>query len=384
MNPTFESIEQPTLLLDEAAARRNIRFMAEKATRLGLVFRPHFKTHQSAVIGEWFREQGVSKITVSSVDMAEYFADNGWQDIVIAFSLNLRQLERIKALARRVHLGILVENVDAIGALQETTDTRLDVWLKIDVGAKRTGLDWQDTATTASLCKMVNQKPAFHLRGLLTHSGHTYAARSRAEVLELFSETLLRMHHLKEELAELGIEPLEISVGDTPGCTLAENFEDADEIRPGNFVFYDVHQLSIGVCNFRDIAVAVACPVVAIHPEREEMVIYGGAVHLSKESIGWQGVDTYGLVSVPEGQGWSNPVPDAYVARLSQEHGILHYPPGAMKNYPIRVGDLAIVIPAHSCLAVQAMGQYRTLEGYKIRTMPQPYSTSIESGIHSI
>jgi len=56
MNPTFESIEQPTLLLDEAAARRNIRFMAEKATRLGLVFRPHFKTHQSAVIGEWFRD----------------------------------------------------------------------------------------------------------------------------------------------------------------------------------------------------------------------------------------------------------------------------------------------------------------------------------------
>lgn len=376
MNPTFDSIDEPTLLLDEDTARRNIQIMAEKARRLGIRFRPHFKTHQSAVIGEWFRAQGVDQITVSSVEMAEYFADHGWQDINIAFSLNLRQLARIQALAKKVHLAVLVENAEAIRALDDVAGVTLDVWLKIDVGAHRTGLDWQDVDTAASLCRQADRNPALKLRGLLTHSGHTYAAHSKAEVIELFSETILRLHHLKEQLSERGIEPLEISVGDTPGCTLAENFEDADEIRPGNFVFFDVHQFSIGVCSFRDIAVAVACPVVAVHPEREEVVIYGGAVHLSKETIGWQGIETYGLVSVPEGMGWSEPVPDAYVARLSQEHGILHFPPAAMRKYPIHVGDLVMVIPAHSCLAVQALGQYRTLEGYKIRTMLHPYAGS--------
>ena len=47
--------------------------MARKAKDNGLIFRPHFKTHQSIEIGEWFRESGVNKITVSSLTMANYF-----------------------------------------------------------------------------------------------------------------------------------------------------------------------------------------------------------------------------------------------------------------------------------------------------------------------
>lgn len=375
----FDEIDQPTLVLNEGVARRNIHRMAEKARRFGLRFRPHFKTHQSAVIGEWFREEGVSQITVSSVEMAEYFVENGWTDILIAFPVNVRQLGRIQSLAQRIHLGVLVENATGVEALGQMQEAEADVWIKIDVGAHRTGIDWQDVTAAASLCHQVNQIPALHLKGLLTHSGHTYAARSTSEILELFSETLLRLHFMKQELAAVGIEPLEVSVGDTPGCTLAENFEGADEIRPGNFVFYDVHQLSLGVCTLEEIAVAVACPVVAIHPEREEVVIYGGAVHLSKETVRWQGEETYGLISLPEPKGWSAPILDATVARLSQEHGILHYPLAAMRNHPVAVGDLVLILPAHSCLAVQALGQYRTLEGYKIRTMLKPYAGELKA-----
>lgn len=66
-----DSIQRPTLLLDPDRAKRNISRMAEKAARSGLRFRPHFKTHQSAAVGEWFRPFGVTAITVSSVEMAE-------------------------------------------------------------------------------------------------------------------------------------------------------------------------------------------------------------------------------------------------------------------------------------------------------------------------
>lgn len=92
----LHDMEKPTLLVNPQIARRNIAFMAEKAYRQGVRFRPHFKTHQSAVVGEWFREQGVQAITVSSVDMARYFADHGWQDILIAFPVNLHQMARDK------------------------------------------------------------------------------------------------------------------------------------------------------------------------------------------------------------------------------------------------------------------------------------------------
>ncbi len=85
-------IEKPTLILDESRARRNLARMAAKARQQGVRFRPHFKTHQSVEMGGWFREEGVSSITVSSVDMAVYFAQAGWDDILIAFTANPRQV----------------------------------------------------------------------------------------------------------------------------------------------------------------------------------------------------------------------------------------------------------------------------------------------------
>jgi len=100
MNSLFDKIEKPTLLLDESTARKNICRMAGHARDAGVAFRPHFKTHQSVEIGEWFRSVVVSAITVSSVDMALYFARCGWADITIAFPANLRQQRDLAALAR--------------------------------------------------------------------------------------------------------------------------------------------------------------------------------------------------------------------------------------------------------------------------------------------
>jgi len=100
--PVLRDITRPTLLLDEERARRNVERMAVKAGRSGVLFRPHFKTHQSAQIGGWFRERGVSKITVSSVKMAEYFAGQGWDDITIAFPANRHSRVRISTRRNRL------------------------------------------------------------------------------------------------------------------------------------------------------------------------------------------------------------------------------------------------------------------------------------------
>ena len=52
-------IVRPTLVLDKDTCLRNIERMAEKAKSKNLIFRPHFKTHQSSIIGNWFRDFGV-------------------------------------------------------------------------------------------------------------------------------------------------------------------------------------------------------------------------------------------------------------------------------------------------------------------------------------
>ncbi len=367
MSAVLENLEKPTLLLNEDAARSNIRRMAEKARLLGARFRPHFKTHQSAEIGGWFRELGIQAITTSSVDMALYFADHGWQDITIAFPANLRQGRTIAALAERVRLGLLVESVEAVEALARVVQAPVDLWIKIDTGAHRTGIAWDSTDEAIRVAASAAQSANFNLRGLLTHAGNTYAARGAAQVCRLARQSVERIHGLRCALQAQGYDPLEVSIGDTPSTSLCSELGSIDEIRPGNFVFYDAQQIQIGACGWQDAAVALACPVTAIHPRRGEAVVYGGAVHLSKDYLMDGERRSYGMVCLPEGAGWGTPIDSAWVSGLSQEHGILHLPDPVLAG--LRLGDLLCIIPAHSCLTVTLMKRYLTLDGRTIETM---------------
>lgn len=365
MNP-YDTITSPTLLLDERRARANIAWMAGRARRARARFRPHFKTHQSAEIGGWFRDEGVTAITVSSTHMAQYFADHGWQDILLAFPVNLRQMPELDALAARVQLGLLVEAPETVETLHQRLTRPVDLWIKVDSGLGRTGVHWAYFDQALRLAQQIRSVPRFTLRGLLTHAGQTYQAASPAEVIRLHAESVERMTLLRTHLRDEGLDGLEISIGDTPGCRLDPNLGGVEEIRPGNFVLYDAGMLSRGICTADEVAAAVACPVVAVHPQRNEAVIHGGAVHLSKDHYRANGTRLYGMVVLPVEQGWSAPLPDAFVRGLSQEHGILQLRGEDMSR--LQVGDLAVILPAHSCLAVAHLQKYLTLTGREIRT----------------
>jgi D-serine deaminase-like pyridoxal phosphate-dependent protein len=367
MPTIFDTIEKPTLLLDEDAARRNIWRMMEKVAQAGIRFRPHFKTHQSAEIGEWFRAEGLAAITVSSVDMALYFAGHGWDDITIAFPANLRQAGTLAALAERVHLGLLVESVESVDRLAKTIPAPVDLWLKIDAGAHRTGLAWDQPEAVIPVIDAARKANHFTLRGLLTHAGNTYSSASGHEVVQRYTESVTRMDTLRRELEAVGYGRLEVSVGDTPGASLSPDLGPLDELRPGNFVFYDAQQMHLGSCAWQDVAVALACPVVALHPERNEAIVYGGAVHLSKDFLMENDRRSYGYVSLPEDDHWSEPLDGAYVSGLSQEHGILKVQPRDVSR--LQVGGLVCILPAHSCLTVTLMKRYLTLRGSVIDTL---------------
>jgi len=364
----FDSIKKPTLLLDTEQTRKNIRWMVQKAAAEDIRLRPHFKTHQSAAIGKWFREAGVTCITVSSVDMAAYFADHGWKDITIAFPVNWREIDEINALAQQIKLNLLVESVETARFLDKNLETTLDVWMKIDVGNYRTGLSKEDPKTIAKVASAIEHSPRMHLKGLLTHAGQTYHTGTVEDIQRVHLESMAQFKYIKNYLAVLGIARLEMSVGDTPTARLSPEFGPAvNEIRPGNFVFFDAQQTKIGSCIPDEVAVALACPVVARHPERNEIVIFGGAIHLSKDTLQQDGHTAFGLVSLPEGNGWSAPLSGAYVSRVSQEHGVVRLAPEDLER--VQVGDIVCILPAHSCLTLDCMGEMLTLDGERITTM---------------
>lgn len=346
----FAAIDRPTLVVDRARAERNIARMAAKAAASGVRFRPHFKTHNDAAVGAWFRDAGVTAITVSSVAYAGYFADAGWDDLTIAFPLVTRAVPAIRELAARVRLGVLIDNREAAAAIA-AVEAPMDVWLDVDCGYGRTGVPWDDAAGLAAVATAATALPRHRLRGVLTHAGDTYHAAGREAILEIWHRTASRAAAARDVVAAVtGIAGLEISVGDTPGCSAAGRFDAVDEVRPGNFVYYDLQQLALGSCSEEDLALAVACPVVGIYPARGEVVIHAGSVQLSRDTApGPDGTPILGGLAVVEPGGWRLlPVTDAHVRSVSQEHGVLRCAPAVIAG--LRVGDLAFVIPAHACM----------------------------------
>ena len=153
-----------------------------------------------------------------------------------------------------------------------------------------------------------------------------------------------------------------ISYGDTPSCSLAPDCSGFDELRPGNFVYYDVMQYHLGSCRLNEIAVSVACPVVSVYPQRNELIVYGGAVHLSKEFIeADNNFKLFGYVVTFNDNGWSNTIPGAYVSSLSQEHGIIKMLPGSINNF--KPGDLLGILPIHSCLTANLLSRQIMING---------------------
>lgn len=353
-------IIKPTLIIDKTKAVENIRRMAAKINKSpgGIRFRPHFKTHQSAQTGQWFRDLGITAITVSSVDMALYFAQNGWKDISIAVLVNPLEIQSIHRLTETFNadINLLVDSCDMAAFLNKELRHKVKLWIKIDTGYHRTGIEYHQKEKIFSTAEAINQSPNLDFKGLLTHSGHSYRAGSGEELKKIYDDTVTKMNGIRQYLKKKGMPGVEISIGDTPTCSVVEEFYGVDEIRCGNFVFYDVMQFFLGACKEEDIAAAVACPVIARYPQRSEIVVYGGAVHLSKESITNEtNQKIFGLVAMPEqpGGGWGPVIENTYVSSLSQEHGIIK----TTRDFIDRVdtGDIVMILPVHSCLAANLM-----------------------------
>lgn len=350
----MKNITKPTLLLDKKRCLANIKAMAKKAATYDITLRPHFKTHQSHEVGAWLRDFGVTKITVSSLSMAAYFAADGWEDITVAFPVNILEINTINELAENIQLNLLVESLETIQYLDKNLINPIQVFIKIDLGSGRTGIQPDDFKLLDRLISVLQLSNLMKFAGFLGHAGQSYAARNLEQIKAVHEASLQRMNLVFEKYKD-PYPHIEISIGDTPTCSRMDAFGCATEMRPGNFVFYDLMQEQIGACTMAQIAVAVACPIVALHPERQEIVIYGGGVHFSKDSYVHDIYGLcYGLVVEDLGDTWGMPISNVFLKKISQEHGIVKCTEEFIKN--CKIGDILKILPVHSCMTVDLLG----------------------------
>ena len=358
-------ISVPTLLLDQQKCLANIDRMVQKARQHHLHLRPHFKTHQSKAVGAWFRERGVDRITVSSLRMAAYFAEDGWSDITVAFPTNILELPLINQLAAKIQLNLCVENPETTAFLARHLQHPVGLFIEINAGNDRSGLPLARRSAIDDILQIVPGNTMLDFKGFLGHAGQSYRARTKEAILESHAYSREVMQALRKQY-QASFPALMISLGDTPTCSVSEDFTGIDEIRPGNFVYYDLTQHYIGSCSLNQVAVALACPVVAKAPEREELIVYGGGVHFSKDRVqGPDGRIRFGLLADWTDNGWKAvEEPGTYVKGLSQEHGVIKTT--AERVAAAKPGDLLPIIPVHSCMAADLMKEVVTLEGKRL------------------
>jgi len=336
--------------------------MREKANTSGVAFRPHVKTHKTVEIGRMQHGGTAGPITVSTLAEAEHFARDGYRDITYAVPLApaADKLERVAALGVRLdRLSVLVDSERTLHALEEFSTARgvtFDVFLKVDCGYHRAGVD-PDSPDSVRLALALGRSEAIRFQGLLTHAGHSYNARDVEEIRRIAAEESGCLTRFRALLAAEGLGDARRSIGSTPTAAVVERFSECDEVRPGNYIFYDAFQATIGSCRLEDVAVSVLTTVVGSYPERDSLIVDAGALGLSKD-VGPEHIVRsfgYGLVCDVD----LRPLPMRIVA-LSQEHGKI------VSEAHVPVGTKLRILPNHSCLTAAMYEVYQIVDRGKV------------------
>lgn len=359
-----EELSTPAAIVDLDVAERNCARMRERMAALGVRLRPHVKTHKT-VEGALLQCGGApGPITVSTLAEARFFAAAGFGDITFAVPVAPGKLPAAAELvASGLALHLLVDDKGAAAAVEacaEAQGVRFSVFLKVDCGAHRCGVDPERDEGRALAARLA-QSERVEFAGILTHAGQAYGCRNTEEIRAVAAAERDVMVRFARRLAADGIEAPEVSIGSTPTMSVVNDLSGITEARPGNYIFFDAFQAAIGACAAADCAFSVLATVIGCYRERRTIVIDAGALALSKDA-GARHVDgnaRFGAVCSADG---ARSFHGLRVASLSQEHAVVAVtPPLEPSRFP--VGTRLRIVPNHSCLAAARFDRYHVVRG---------------------
>lgn len=359
----LEEIKTPSILLDVERVKRNAAKIREIAKRNDVRLRPHIKTHKCIEVARLQTAGHNGAITVSTLAEARAFAKHGFADITYAVPVESGKFgEAIAILGDGVKLNLLTDDAETARLLDEAAGkagVKFDVYVKIDCGTHRVGVEPQ-TEEAISIPRQISDAANLHFAGILTHAGHSYNASSKEEILAVARHERDSMVELANRLRGQSIEVPTVSIGSTPTISTVDHLDGIDEVRPGNYIFFDSYQATLGSCSFEDTALTVLAAVVHKDKIRKRIVVDAGAIALSKDR-GPVGLDPscgYGHVLDTDGVETG-----MRVTSLSQEHGEIDAG-DAFESF--KVGHRVRILANHSCLTAAQHSHYNVIENGEI------------------
>lgn len=361
----FGSIATPSLIIDLDRVRHNAERMSSRATKMGVRLRPHIKTHKCVEIARLQTAGHNGAITVSTLAEARDFAANGFGDITYAVPIERGKFaSAIEILRSGVELNLLTDDAETAIQLDEAAGkagVKFAVFVKIDCGTHRVGVE-PHSIEAIEIPQHLSDAKNLHFAGILTHAGHSYDVKTVNDIRSVARHERDIMVEHADRLRGLGIEVPTVSIGSTPTMSLIDDLSGVDEIRPGNYIFYDNYQATLGSCSFEDTALTVLAAVIHRDDRRRKLVVDAGGIAMSKDR-GPVGLDPhcgYGRVLDLDGSDTG-----MRLTSLSQEHGEIEAgDSNAFSSY--KVGDRLRILANHSCMTAAQHSHYNVLENGEI------------------
>jgi D-serine deaminase-like pyridoxal phosphate-dependent protein len=363
----LETLKTPSLVLDVTKVKRNAERMSRRIRQFGADLRPHIKTHKCIEVARIQTAGHSGAVTVSTLAEARAFAANGVSKITYAIPIEPGKFREAIELSRDCELSLLTDDVDVPDQLNDAArqaNVHLNLFLKVDCGYHRCGVE-PNNPDALKIPRRIANASNLRFAGILTHAGHSYNCQTKAEVLTIAKHERDLMAGFAETLRkEVGQVPI-VSIGSTPTITSVDHLDGIDEVRPGNYIFFDAFQATLGSCSIDDCALTVLASVVhraTGERGRRKVIIDAGAIALSKDR-GPMHLNPdcgYGRVLNLQGEDLN-----LTVSEMSQEHGVVMAQDENTFDR-LRVGSRVRVLANHSCLTAAQHSYYNVLEGETI------------------
>jgi len=308
-------VATPALVVDLAAADRNIAraaaFFAERPTKL----RPHFKAHKcTALLRRQVAAGQCTGVMCATAHEAEVLALAGFDDILVANQV--ADPRALDALARAAAIAEVTACVDSRRHVEllASTGARLGVLIEINVGQNRSGLPPGDPQLP-ELVQMIGAATSLRFRGLQGYEGHAVLLPNRDDRAR---QVKAAAEILNAERARVPCEL--VSGGGTGTYDLSADAGALDEVQAGSYVLMDASYDRLGL----PFEQALFCKATVISRQGTRVVLDAGLKALSAE---------YGM---PRADGIE-------IRGLSDEHAT-----GTVTNgSELQVGDPVLLVPAH-------------------------------------
>lgn len=334
----INKLETPAILVDLDILDKNINKYHSKAIKNNKEIWPMTKTHKSTEIIKLQLDNGATGVLCGTLDECEAAAEIGAKNIMYAYPVSdTIAIDRIISLAGKSNFIIRIDDLKAaylINNKAKEESVVINYTIIVDSGLNRFGIDKEDIIEFLDGMKEYEN---LVFKGISTHPGHVYGMDTREKVTTCSRDEAETLEYCYKELIHNGYKVEYISTGSTP--TYFDNIENEymNLYHPGNYVFNDGIQISLGIAVEEDCALTVLASIIS-NPRKGVYICDSGSkcLGLDKGAHGNASIIGYGTIIDH---------PDAILESLSEEVGKI-----IVKDYEeFKVGQRIRIIPNHSC-----------------------------------